>query len=245
MSLFIALQLCWGAVKAEPLQKVTILGTDVDTLLEAPGKGPFVDFIQDLGKRINIEFTIRIVPGKRAISLYENEDYLAWFPIHLFYVDDLNAVNKPSVGSLPILTLKWGVFGAPGSAPFSSFEALAGKRVGLSQGYMYHPKVEADQAMVKILNPNEKRNILMLLRGRLDATIMYPHDLERMRQELGVPPLVFSPAADVGSTDLGIMFPDTVTGRALRDRVNVGMKQMWQEGVLPLNLIVPPNGAEQ
>ena len=237
--------LCWSIIGSDTaytddssMDTIILSAVEIPVLLEKNKTGPFVQFTKDLGKVAGVKFDLRILPGLRAKSMFDHGQSQASFPVFLNFPDRIT--TRPSVLSDKFMTLAWGIFSAPGSPPYQSLQDLYGKRVGLFLGYGYHPSIENDQNIIKIRNSDEKKNLILLMRGRLDAVIMFPHDYERMRRELKLPKFTHSKDVDAGSSDLGFVFPDTTSGRMLRDRVNRGLETMWQSDRLPLRLDVTP-----
>ena len=225
--------------QAETRQEETVVlsAPEIPAWLEKDKNSLLVNWLYDIGVMSGIRFDIKVLPGVRSKVVYEHGEADAFFPVFVNFPEQ--ETSRPSVFSESVQSLKWGVFSAPGSEPFQSLEDLKGKRIGLVHGYTYHPDIMNNQDMMKIWNPDEKKNLVLLMRGRLDAIIMFPDDLAWMRRELGFSEFVHSKNVDVGTAHIGFAFSDTEFGRSLQSRINASLEKMRQDGTLPLRLEIP------
>lgn len=155
-------------------------------------EGMAVDIVQEAYRAVGVSVSFQSMPYARCMRLTEIGRYAGCFnslkdattePVFLF-------------GQQPLFTATIGIYAYADNPQAMAVRSLAGKRVGLTNGYTYGSEVEQDRKMIKEYAGSDLANLRKLGRKRLDYALVYtrvadylvahyPQDLERRVVRVG------------------------------------------------------------
>ena len=201
--------------------------------LEIPGlhtkaaDGVYDQIFARISELTGVSIKATPLPPGRAIAQFEAGEIDCLSPAD----SDFYNMSGPSIQSKPMNLAKVFIYTKKGSAPVSSLDALAGKRVGGRQGMPYGEAV--DKATFKfLLAPTIEANIKKLEAGRIDAFLAYVPDAWDAFSAMGMDELPHDPNSPVVIHEDSILCYDKPVTRALIAQVDAAIDQLRDEAVL-------------
>lgn len=225
--------LLWGIVAsgASPTwaegEAVQFVAPRISGNLETNKTGLLVELHRYLMRAAGIEDQLKVLSEARALLLMESGAvdgyYPSWVPNN-FKVDVLY--------SAPLMRVEFYIFTAPNAPVISTLAGLAGKRVGLLEGYRLQLPLAEVPGLYVSHAVNGMALYTMLESGRLDAVIMSKNEVMFLCDRRELPLLSYDAKAILAHKYLGYSFLNNSKGVRLQRQVNAAIYRLQQSGDL-------------
>lgn len=131
-------------------------------------QGVFIEVTRQLAKRAELDIEIRMMPAKRVIDHFQNQQMDVLFPgLDSYFLQEFN----PITSSECLFVKADFIFTKKGTPLLNTIKALEGKRVGITLGYPYVKELLCNDLIILENAPADENNFKMLLSGRIDAFV--------------------------------------------------------------------------
>jgi len=131
--------------------------------------GMAVEIVREAYQAVGVEVLFRSMPYARCMRQTELGREVGCFNSLL----DSSTRNRFLFGQQPLFHGVIAIYAPADNAQSVSLADLAGKRVGLTNGYTYGTAVETDQKMIKEYARSDLANLRKVVLGRLDYALVY------------------------------------------------------------------------
>jgi ABC-type amino acid transport substrate-binding protein len=211
--------------QASAKQPVKVAAVQIPLMVESAKQGVFIEILNEVSKRTHLTFDVKVVPGKRAHSLFKNKqvDLLVPFP----------KGNREQSGLLsdPIYTKRDFIFVRKGTAIPRSLDEMKGMRLGITAHYRYKPSLYDQAGIVLDKGPDDVTNMRKLDSGRIDGFLVEEFSGLSAIEESQVRNIVFDPRNPIFSYDAVILIQQKPEGEAYLKQINTALRDMKSEGV--------------
>lgn len=149
-------------------------------------EGMAVEIVQEAYRAVGVNVRFEGMPYARCMRLAEVGRTAGCFNS----LKDATTEPLFLFGRQPLFTATIGIYAYGKKTPEVAVRSLAGKRVGLTNGYTYGSEVERNRTMIKEYAGSDLANLRKLVRKRLDYVLVYTrvadYLLEHYKQELGL-----------------------------------------------------------
>ncbi|MCW9033198.1 MAG: transporter substrate-binding domain-containing protein [Rhodospirillales bacterium] len=235
MKLFnIALALLFSmslSISAALAETVSILGKSIPQLMTAQPDSMFHSIIVEVAKRADFKIKVEILPGKRALFMFNAGQGDVLVPVQLELMKP-GPFKIPVIGSEPVMEQNRYIYSRKGKRPFRNLSELKGKRLGLVRGYKYGKHIDKNPDLKVFMVKDVGRLMQMLERDRLDAFIAFPNAIYRFSKILDVEKPTYDRLNPVAANNISFAFRDDPRGRRLRNLFSNTILEMKKDGTL-------------
>ena len=197
----------------------------IPEFVENENDGRFIDLLKEIEKRTGRNFTIKLLPTKRAIVDFHENRIIGVFP-------GVDPFFKTEVVKSDVFHLKREVIFTRKNDSFSNIKELEGKRVGLTLGYSYTDKLLSNP-LIKFDNaPSDVLNMKKLSAGRTDAFVCEETSGLKAMKLSEVENVTYDPAVSIYTQKSYFVFQPTETGKLLAEEFSAAIKEMKTDGTL-------------
>lgn len=206
-----------------------VLGTfTIPKMVESEEKGLFIDVVREIETRIGQQFTIKILSPKRTIKAFEDGEIFGFFPGTEGRVRQIKNV----VTSLVFYVKRDLIFSKKGVS-LTSIEALEGKKVGVTSGYIYAQELMSNPNITFVKSDSDAISMKNLAIGRLDAFVVEEFSgLTALEDCDCADDVTYDPTAVIASQAVSFAFQATEQGRALAEEFSMAIREMKHDGSL-------------
>jgi len=222
--------------RADPLRLVTLEYPPYQFSTPSGADGIVVRVLDGAFERLGIEYTIAVLPWKRALLSVRTGEADGIFTIYktkerLTFLDYSRTIIMPQVVS--VWTRRGADLGYDGT-----LDSLAGARLGLVLGVSYGQKFDDARAAgtfnaIEVV-PEGSINISKLLNKRIDAIVMNKYGAMHHLNMKGALDQVEELKPEVSSVPSYIAFSRANSLTGLRDRLDVVLADMIETGAYQL-----------
>ena len=231
--LFCILLTCISPLAYADENRVLILGKIIPQFLDDPLNSPFGAFLHQLEKNSGLDFEIKLLPAKRATSLFArgDGDILIPFPVAEGDKSPFDQFEIPVLVSDPVAHLYRHILTLPPNPIISSPQELKGVRVGTALGYEYKLPQEI-LAQVDLFQASDQAALVkMLYRKRVQAIVSFPFEAQLIARKLGFSPVPHhSHDYILSRSDIVMLLQDSDRGIRLLGRINKALKILAANG---------------
>lgn len=200
----------------------------IPLMAETAEHGLFIRMFQEVSARSNMEFSINILPPRRALQSFKQGDFdaigvfpsLAEIPISLASVPYYRRENL-----IFYLTSRF----SPGQ--IKQLSDLDGMQVGLS-AYEYPAYIMDRKELDLERIPGDILLLRMIASGRLDAAIIEGYSGKYLQNILGMEHTISATTAAVTTENIFTLFKADLAGIANRKAFNLAIYEMLCDGTL-------------
>lgn len=138
-------------------------------LKDGKAVGMAVEIVQEAYQAVGVSVGFRSVPYARCMRLVEVGREVGCFNS----LKDASTEPSFRFGKQPLFHAAISIYARSGQLSGVTVAQLAGKRVGLTNGYTYGSEVELNQDMIKDVAASDLISLRKLLLGRLDYVLVY------------------------------------------------------------------------
>jgi len=168
----LALLCCWLSLPALATEPLTLLAEDdwapYASVRHGQAYGMAIDIVRAAYLAVGVAVTFRSMPYARCMKLVEVGREVGCFNS----LKDSSTLQGFTFGKQPLFTATIAIYSHQ-PANGVTVAALAGKRVGLTNGYTYGDAVEKNAAIQKDVAPNDLLTMRKLLAGRVEVALVY------------------------------------------------------------------------
>lgn len=219
----------------EELKKIVVYGKKIPHFLDHPTNSPFTRFLRKLEKISGIEFTIHLLPAKRATVLFEQgeADLLIPFPIVKKEAEAFSEFSSKPLASYPVAKLQRHILTLQSKPRIHSLREARGYKIGLTLGYEYAFDLLDFPGMTFDYSPDQVSLVKKLYSGRIDAIVSFPFEAALIAKKLGngKPPHYESEFV-LSYSDIVMLMHDNERGRKITKQLNLYIVEMEKSGEL-------------
>ena len=203
---------------------VTLALYPIPVMVVDANTGVFVDLAKELAKRAHVTVSLDVVPPKRAVDRFEHGDVDALLPA----LEVL--LSKPYVPSDPIYVKRDFVFTKSDHPIWTTVDALAGKRVGITLGYPYAGEIINSKTFSLETAATDEINFAKLDAGRIDAFVVEEKTGLGALRAAGLKGIGYDPAVPVSQQNVFFAFQDSPEGHSLAAAFSTALAAMKADG---------------
>lgn len=176
----LALLCCWLSLPALATEPLTLLAEDdwapYASVRHGQAYGMAIDIVRAAYLAVGVAVTFRSMPYARCMKLVEVGREVGCFNS----LKDSSTLQGFTFGKQPLFTATIAIYSHQ-PANGVTVAALAGKRVGLTNGYTYGNEVEQDRRMLKDRAVSDLASLRKLAAGRLDYALVYTRVADQLQ----------------------------------------------------------------
>lgn len=161
-------------------EQLTLVAEDdwapYSSLKHGQAHGLAVDIVRAAYQEMGVQVTFRSMPYARCMKLVEVGREVGCFNS----LKDATTAPVFAFGRQPLFTATIAIYSHQPEAGMT-VAALAGKRVGLTNGYTYGSEVEQDRRMLKDKAVSDLASLRKLVAGRLDYALVYTRVADQLQ----------------------------------------------------------------
>ncbi|MGO1118131.1 substrate-binding periplasmic protein [Rhodovibrionaceae bacterium A322] len=224
-----AFLLVFAGGQALAQESVKVMGKIIPQVLTDQSDSFFQAMLREIALRADFELEVEVLPGKRALSLFDQGQGDVFVPAQLEQIAS-GMFQHPVVSSEPVLDFQRFVYVKAGQKNLTSLAELSGKRIGLVRGYSYGPLIDKNETFAPVYGTDVSQLIKMLNRDRIDAFIAFPNSVYRLTKWSDETAPQRDAMAPITRNRITFAFRDTQKGRELRRKFNLAIEQMKADG---------------
>lgn len=216
--------------KAKPT--VTFSAMEFTGAVQQNHKGAFDYFVQDLSKRLDIEFDYHVMSPARGAKAFFDKQKQCLIPSSIYphYFKDHDVIHTASFAKVLYLA-----FTIPPNEVITDKDQITGKVVGVIRDentwdYAERFKIEG-ATYVKV--GSLASLVEMLYRGRIDIAIHDFSDFTEYVDFVKKPPPLYSEQHPMAIDDVVITCHDTAENRAFMTKLDAEVREIIKEGLGP------------
>lgn len=184
LRLLLTLLCCWLSQPALATGQLTLLAEDdwapYASVQNGQAHGMAVDIVRAAYQAVGVTVTFRSMPYARCMRLVEVGREVGCFDS----LKDSTTLQRFAFGKQPLFTATIAIYGHQPESGIT-VAGLAGKRIGLTNGYTYGSQVEQDTRMFKDKAVSDLASMRKLAARRLDYALVYTRVAEQLQRQHG------------------------------------------------------------
>ena len=213
--------------------KVIVFGKKIPQFLDDPQHSPFGILLRQLEITSGLDLEIRLLPAKRATSLFDRgeADILLPFPVAAGDTSPFDQFETSILASQPVAHLYRHILTLPPSDVVESPSDLRNLRVGTALGYEYQLPEDILKHVDLYQAADQAALVKMLYRKRVQAIVSFPFEAQLIARKLGLKPAPrHSREYILSRSDIVMLLHDTERGRSLLQTVNAALGILEKNG---------------
>lgn len=225
LALILALSLPCQSKQAETLVFNTFL---IPLMVESEDKGVFIELTRELAKRVKVDIKINILPAKRSINDFVHGKADALFPALANFFPSRESYHRTD----EIIYIKRDFsFSLKDSPKLNTIEALAGRKVSITRGYIYAEQLVNNRKIQFYTANSDEFAAKMLEAGHVDAFIAEEQSGLAALSNIGlVDKVKYDQATAISELDVFYATLAGNKGQRLAQRLSKGLKEMKENG---------------
>jgi len=203
---------------------VSVVTFPIPGHVESAQKGHFVELTLAMGEAAGLALDLKVQPPSRSIGEFLEGRRMVLFPgLDVFF----DAAHPRVRTRYSFNCKKDYIYTIKGRPAYATLAALAGRHVGLTQGYPYGPEVTRRKDIHYETALSDEANVQKLLKGRIDAFIVETSAGTRAFQSQDVlDQMQFDDDKPVSQQDVYWAFQNTDEGRALANKFDLALEAL-------------------
>lgn len=213
---------------AFPAEKAVFATFPIPLMVIDENHGVFIALVKKIGEKSNLDIDVCLTPPKRATASFKKGKTDVLFPA----IDTLLTPDHKYLRSSEIFYVRKDfAFTRKNEPLLTGCKSLEGKKVGITLGYRYSPRLLDNKKILLDLANRDDLNVRKLFANRIDAFVVEEKSgLRAFKKADKLHAVQYDPNRPVARENIFFAFHNTPKGRRLEGLVSKALREMKQDG---------------